>query len=211
MVERARHRGRLEVRVTDLRCFTEDRHRSVDDRPYGGGPGMLLKPEPVFRALDLLGEEATPEEANPETVVPILLCPQGRTLDQAALRELSQQQHLLLLCGRYEGFDERIVEAFPWRRYSIGEYVLSGGEVPAMVFVEGVARLLPDVLGHEESHVRDSFSEGAGPGGLDHPHYTRPPEYRGREVPKVLLSGNHGEIESWRQTKAAAAARRRSS
>lgn len=200
MVERARHRGRLEVRLTDLRCFTEDRHRSVDDRPYGGGPGMLLKPEPVFRALDLL---------DARDAVPILLCPQGRTLDQAALAELSREQHLLLLCGRYEGFDERIVEAFPWRRYSIGEYVLSGGEAPAMVIVEGVARLLPGVLGHEESHVRDSFSEGAGPGGLDHPHYTRPPEYRGRAVPEVLLSGNHGEIESWRRDKASGAAKRR--
>ena len=206
MIERARRKGSLEVRLHDLRGFTEDRHRSVDDRPYGGGPGMLLKPEPVFRAMDLLGSGPEGERG----FLPILLCPQGRRLDQEGLQELSEQEHLLLLCGRYEGFDERICTGFPWRRYSIGDFVLSGGEVPALVIIEGIARLLPGVLGHEESATRDSFSEWAGGSeGLDHPHFTRPPSYRGREVPEVLRSGNHEAIEAWRRRESAAASRRR--
>ena len=138
-----------------------------------------------------------------------MLCPQGETLTQGILEELSEKDHLLLLCGRYEGFDERISAGLPWRRFSIGNYVLAGGEIPAQVFVEGIARLLPGVLGHEESTRRDSFSEWAGADGLDHPHFTRPTEYRGREVPSVLLSGNHGEIEAWRRRQANELNRRR--
>ncbi len=203
MVERARRSGVLEVHATDLRDFTCDRHRSVDDRTYGGGPGMLLKPEPVFRAIDvLLGGDAVAEKATP-----LLLCPTGEVLRQPLLEKLAREPRLLLLCGRYEGFDARIHDALPWRRVSVGDYVLSGGEVPAMIVIEGVARLLPGVLGHPESSQRDSFSEWSGSVGFDHPHYTRPPVYRSREVPEVLLSGDHREIEEWRR-RAAESARR---
>ena len=181
----------------DLRGTAEDRHRTVDDRPYGGGPGMVLKPEPVFRALDLLGFVAG--EGPEEGTDLVLLCPQGQRLDQKRLEGCAKRKRLVMLCGRYEGYDERIVEAYPWRRLSIGDYVLSGGEVPAMVLVEGISRLLPGVLGDEESARRDSFGEWSGRDGLDHPHWTRPLNYRGREVPEVLLSGDHGLIESWRR------------
>ncbi|MFQ5653673.1 MAG: tRNA (guanosine(37)-N1)-methyltransferase TrmD [Planctomycetota bacterium] len=205
MVERARRKGKLEVRITDLRAFTEDRHRSVDDRPYGGGPGMLFRPEPVFRALEvLLGDGLDAAEA---TLV--LLCPQGERLRQERLEDLAARKRLVLLCGRYEGYDERIVAGFPWLRLSVGDYVLSGGEVPAMAVVEGIARLLPGVLGHGQSARRESFSEWAGGEGVDHPHFTRPSSYRGVEVPEVLLSGNHGEIEEWRRARAREAARAR--
>ncbi len=197
MVRVARRSGRLDVRVTDLRAFSEDRHRTVDDRPYGGGPGMLLKPEPVFRAMDGLGLEAGC--AAPEGVVPLLMCPRGQQMGQQDLEELSGARHLIFLCGRYEGYDERIVEAYPWKRVSLGDYVLSGGEVPAMAIIEGAVRLLPGVLGDGESALRDSFSEWAGPDGLDHANWTRPPMYRGRGVPDVLLSGDHGAIEKWRR------------
>ncbi len=199
MVEQARKKGSLEVHLTDLRAFTENRHRSVDDRPYGGGPGMVLKPEPVFRALELLlgGDLAATRL--------VLLTPRGERLTQRGLEQFAGCERMVLLCGRYEGFDERILGAFPWQCVSVGDYVLSGGEVPAMLMVEGVARLLPGVLGHEESSLRDSFSEWSGPDGFDHPHYTRPSEYRGAKVPEVLLSGNHEEIEAWRKKSAAAA------
>lgn len=206
MVGRARQTGQLEVRFTDLRAFTEDRHRSVDERPYGGGPGMLIKPEPVFRALDLLLgadelERCRNEDEAAQTEL-ILLCPQGERLRQPHLAEAATKDRLVLMCGRYEGFDERIVEAFPWRRISVGDFVLSGGEIPAMLLIEGVARLIPGVLGHEESAKRDSFNEWPGAEGYDHPHYTRPAEYRGREVPEILLSGDHGRIENWRRQQA---------
>ena len=197
MVRVARRSNRLDVRITDLRAFSEDRHRTVDDRPYGGGPGMLLKPEPVFRALDLLGLESGKEP--PAGTVPLLMCPQGQKLRQKDLEDFSGAERLVILCGRYEGYDERIIEAYPWRRVSLGDYVLSGGEVAAMAIIEGTVRLLPGVLGDEESAVRDSFSEWAGPDGFDHAHWTRPPEYRGRAVPEVLLSGDHGAIEKWRR------------
>ncbi|MCI0650573.1 MAG: tRNA (guanosine(37)-N1)-methyltransferase TrmD [Planctomycetes bacterium] len=209
MVERARRAGALEVHTTDLRAFTSDRHRSVDDRPYGGGPGMLLKPEPVQRAMELLGADYDGTRAG-ECAAPkralLLLCPQGERLRQETLDDLAVHERLVLACGRYEGFDQRILEAFPWRRISIGDYVLSGGEVPAMVLIEGVARLLPGVLGHPESAARDSFSEWAGERRYDHPHFTRPPVYRGRGVPDVLRSGDHAEIESWRREEAKKAA-----
>lgn len=233
MVRRARELGRLEVRISDLRAFAEDRHRTVDDRPYGGGPGMLLKPEPVFRALDALGVGERAEKAGAESATGaasadrdpadrdpaaggtelLLLCPRGEPLTQALLEELARRERLVLLCGRYEGYDERIVEAYPWRRVSVGEYVLSGGEVPAMTVIEGVARLLPGVLGDEESARRDSFGEWAGlhagEGGLDHASWTRPVEYRGRSVPEILLSGDHGRIEEWRRRRSREATERR--
>ncbi|MGE4618834.1 MAG: tRNA (guanosine(37)-N1)-methyltransferase TrmD [Planctomycetota bacterium] len=200
MVRVARRSGRLDVRIMDLRAFAENRHRTVDDRPYGGGPGMLLKPEPVFRAMDLLG--LVPGEDPPEGTLPLLMCPQGHKMGQKDLEGFSGAKRLVILCGRYEGYDDRIIEAYPWRRVSLGDYVLSGGEVPAMAIIEGTVRLLPGVLGDEESARRDSFNEWAGPDGLDHAHWTRPPAYRGWEVPEVLLSGDHGAIEKWRRENA---------
>ncbi|MHC4934867.1 MAG: tRNA (guanosine(37)-N1)-methyltransferase TrmD [Planctomycetota bacterium] len=204
MVRRARELGRLEVRPTQLRALTCDRHHAVDDRPYGGGPGMLLKPEPVCRALDVLGVQEGTEP--PEGTQLVLLCPRGERLSQAHLEEFAGLDRLIFLCGRYEGYDERILDAYPWRHLSVGDYVLSGGEVPAMTVIEGVARLLPDVLGDAESARRDSFGEWAGEsggeGGLDHASWTRPPEYRGRTVPEILKSGDHGRIEAWRRERA---------
>jgi len=179
--------GVLEVRVHDIRDHTTDRHRQVDDESYGGGPGMVMKAGPIFAAVDALGEGAKRV---------LLLSPAGRRLDQALVRELAAEPWLVLLCGRYEGVDERVVEGLPAEEVSIGDYVLSGGEIPALVVLEAVTRLVPGVIGRESSHERDSFgTEGL----LDHPHYTRPAEFRGMRAPDVLLSGNHAEIERWRR------------
>jgi tRNA (guanine37-N1)-methyltransferase len=178
--------GVIDVRVHDLRGFTDDPHRSVDDAPFGGGPGMVMLADVWFRAIESL---------DPDRGRALLLSPAGRRLDQALVRELATEPHLTLLCGRYEGVDERVVEGLPAEEVSIGDYVLSGGELPALVLLEAVTRLVPGVIGREESHERDSFSE---PGLLDHPQYTRPREFRGMVVPEVLLSGNHAEIERWR-------------
>jgi tRNA (guanine37-N1)-methyltransferase len=179
--------GILDVRVHDIREHTTDRHRQVDDEAYGGGPGMVIKPEPVFAAVESLGE-------GDKRV--LLLSPAGRRLDQPFVRELAAEPWLVLICGRYEGIDERVAEGLPAEEVSIGDYVLSGGELPALVVLEAVARLVPGVIGREESHERDSFGED---GLLDHPHYTRPAEFRGMRVPEALLSGNHSEIERWRR------------
>ena len=227
MVRRARELGRLEVQVTDLRALTSDRHHAVDDRPYGGGPGMLLKPEPVCRALDILG---IPEgEEPPEGTALLLPCPRGERLEQAHFEEFVELDRLVFLCGRYEGYDERILEAYPWHHVSVGDYVLSGGEVPVMTMIEGVSRLVPGVLGDFESARRDSFGEWAGrvaegetspaesssaddgmvADGLDHASWTRPPQYRGRPVPEILKSGDHGKIETWRRERAREATARR--
>ncbi|HET9722838.1 MAG TPA: tRNA (guanosine(37)-N1)-methyltransferase TrmD [Actinomycetota bacterium] len=179
--------GILDVRVHDIREHTTDKHRQVDDESYGGGPGMVMKAEPVFAAVEALGE-------GDKRV--LLLSPAGRRLDQAIVRELAAEPWLVLICGRYEGVDERLVEGLPAEEISIGDYVLSGGEVAALVLLEAVTRLVPGVIGREGSHERDSF----GPEGLlDHPHYTRPAEFRGMAVPEVLLSGNHAQIERWRR------------
>ena len=179
--------GILDVRVHDIREHTTDKHRQVDDESYGGGPGMVMKAEPVFAAVEALGE-------GDKRV--LLLSPAGRRLDQAIVREFAAEPWLVLICGRYEGVDERLVEGLPAEEISIGDYVLSGGEVAALVLLEAVTRLVPGVIGREESHERDSF----GPEGLlDHPHYTRPAEFRGMAVPEVLLSGNHAQIERWRR------------
>jgi tRNA (guanine37-N1)-methyltransferase len=196
LLGRAIEEGLIEVRVHDLRDWSTDRHRSVDDEAYGGGPGMVLKPEPLFAAVESL---------DPDRGRVLLLSPAGRRLDQALVRELAVEPHLTLLCGRYEGVDERVVEGLPAEEVSIGDYVLAGGELPALVVIEAVTRLVPGVIGKEESHRRDSFSE---PGLLDHPHYTRPPAFRGMEVPDVLLSGNHAEIERWRREAARDKSRR---
>jgi tRNA (guanine37-N1)-methyltransferase len=188
--------GIIDVRVHDLRDWTTDPHRSVDDDAFGGGPGMVLKPEPVFLAIESL---------DPEQGRILLMSPAGRRLDQAFVRELAIESHITLICGRYEGVDERIVEGLPAEEVSIGDYVLSGGELPALVLIEAIGRLIPGVIGKEASHERDSFGE---PGLLDHPHYTRPREFRGMAVPDVLVSGNHAEIERWRREAAVAKTRR---
>jgi tRNA (guanine37-N1)-methyltransferase len=190
LLGRARERGLVDVRVHDLRHHTTDRHRSVDDSPFGGGAGMVLTPEPVFRAVEAV--------APPRPL--LLLDPGGRRFDQAMAAELAAGAGFSLLCGRYEGVDERVVEGLDAEEISIGDYVVSGGEVPALVLLEAVTRLVPGVIGREESHERDSFEDGF----LDHPHYTRPREFRGMEVPPVLLSGNHAEIEAWRRQAARA-------
>jgi tRNA (guanine37-N1)-methyltransferase len=188
--------GILDVRVHDLRDWTTDRHRSVDDEAYGGGPGMVLKAEPVFSAVESL---------DPDRGRVILMSPAGRRLDQALVRALAEEPHLTLVCGRYEGIDERVVEGLPAEEVSIGDYVLSGGELPALVLIEAVSRLLPGTLGNDESSGRDSFSE---PALLDHPQYTRPASFRGMEVPSVLLSGDHAAVARWRREAAAAKTRR---
>jgi tRNA (guanine37-N1)-methyltransferase len=196
LLGRAIEAGLLDVRVHDLRDSTTDKHRQVDDESYGGGPGMVLKPEPVFAAVESLGS------GDRRTLV---LSPSGRRLDQDLARELAAEPWLVLICGRYEGVDERVVEGVPAEEVSIGDYVVAGGEVPALVVLEAVTRLVPGVIGREESHEQDSFGDG---GILDHPHYTRPAEFRGMRVPETLLSGNHAEIERWRREAALEKTRR---
>ena len=189
IVQRARKNGALELAVTNLRDYTHDRHKTVDDRPFGGGPGMLLKPEPIFEAVENLAREKTRV---------ILLSPAGRKFNQAIARELSQAEHLLLICGSYEGFDERIREELADDELSIGDYVVTNGALPAMVVIDAVTRLLPGVLGDDESSADESFSHDL----LEYPQYTRPAEFRGKKVPEVLLSGNHAEIAKWRAEQA---------
>ncbi len=196
LLGRAIEAGVIDVRVHDLRDWTTDKHGSVDDEAFGGGPGMVIKPEPVFAAVESL---------DPDRGRVLLLSPAGRRLDQALVRELATERHLTLVCGRYEGVDERVVDGLPAEEVSIGDYVLSGGELPALVVIEAVTRLVPGVLGNEESHARDSFDT---PTSLDHPQYTRPQEFRGMRVPSVLLSGNHAEIERWRRAAAREKGRR---
>jgi tRNA (guanine37-N1)-methyltransferase len=188
--------GTLDVRVHDVRDHATDRHRQVDDESYGGGPGMVMKPEPVFRAVESLGN-------GPKRL--LVMSPAGRRLDQEVVRELSKEPWLVMIAGRYEGIDERVVEGLRAEEVSIGDYVLSGGELPALVVLEAVTRLVPGVIGREESHERDSFGAG---GLLDHPHYTRPAEFRGMRVPDVLLSGDHAEVERWRREAAVEKTRR---
>ena len=196
LLGRAIEAALLDVRVHDLRDSTSDRHRQVDDESYGGGPGMVLKPEPVFAAVESLGS------GDRRT---LLLSPAGRRLDQDLARELAAEPWLVLICGRYEGVDERVAEGLPAEEVSIGDYVVAGGEVAALVVLEAVTRLVPGVIGREGSHEQDSFADE---GILDHPHYTRPAEFRGMRVPQTLLSGNHAEIERWRREAALAKTRR---
>jgi tRNA (guanine37-N1)-methyltransferase len=191
IVNRARETGLLELKIHQLRDWTHDRHKTVDDRPFGGGPGMLLKPEPLFEAIESLRREKTRV---------ILLSPSGRKFDQSIARELAQQEELILVCGSYEGFDERVREALADDELSIGDYVLTNGALPAMVVIDAVTRLLPGVLGDDESSHDESFSHGL----LEYPQYTRPAEFRGMKVPDVLLSGNHAEIGKWRREQAKA-------
>jgi len=189
IIKRARLKGLLDLKIHDLRDWTHDRHRTVDDRPFGGGPGMLLKPEPLFEAIESLQREKTRV---------ILFSPAGRQFDQAIARELAQQEDLLLVTGHYEGFDERVRETLVDDELSIGDYVLTNGALPAMVVVDAVTRLLPGALGDDESSHDESFSAGL----LEYPQYTRPADFRGMKVPEILLSGNHAEIEKWRREQA---------
>jgi tRNA (guanine37-N1)-methyltransferase len=189
IIKRACESGRLRLGIRDLRDFTHDRHRKVDDRPFGGGPGMLMKPEPMFEAVEALRGEKTRV---------ILTSPAGRPFRQEIARELAAEEHLLLICGSYEGFDERVRECLADDELSIGDYVLTNGALPAMVIIDSVTRLLPGVLGDDESSVDESFSDGL----LEYPQYTRPAEFRGMNVPEVLLSGDHAVIERWRREQA---------
>ena len=197
MLKRAQEMGAARIRVHALREWARDKHRTTDDIPYGGGPGMVMKPEPIFEAVETL--------RRPETRV-ILLAPQGRLFRQGVARELSQQSHLVLICGHYEGVDHRVRAFLADDEISIGDYVLTNGAIAAAVIVDAVVRLLPGVLGHEESAVGDTFAAGCG-GLLEGPQYTRPAEYRGHAVPPVLLSGNHAVIAAWRKEQALAQTR----
>ncbi len=187
----AQEKGLLRVELVNFRDYSTDRHHKVDDRPYGGGPGMVLKPEPIFDAV-----EDTERRLGP--CHKVLLCPRGATLTQRKASELAEQERLLLLCGRYEGFDERVRLGLAWDEISIGDYVLAGGELPALVVLEAAVRLMPGVLGCAESAQQESFANDL----LDCPQYTRPRAYRGMEVPEVLISGDHAAVSAWRRTQA---------
>ena len=191
----ARANGRIEIRVSDFRSYATDRHRSVDAPPYGGGDGMVLRCEPLVAAI---------EDVRRQSSRVLLLTPKGRRFSQGLALELAEETHLVLVCGRYAGFDERIAEETGAEQLSIGDFVISGGEVAALVVSEAVARLVPGVLGNPESAAADSFSDGL----LEHPLYTRPRDFRGRPVPEVLISGNHGEVDRWRHQQALRETRR---
>ncbi len=190
--ERAIQKGIVDIKVHNLRDYTTDRHRTVDDYPYGGGPGMVLKPEPIFKAVRSV-------KADGLDTCTIMMSPQGERFDQDMALALSREKRrLLFICGRYEGIDQRVRDALVDREISIGDYVLTGGELPALVIIDAVVRLIPEALGDEHSVVEESFSWGI----LDYPHYTRPPEYEGHRVPEVLMSGNHREVARWRRKEA---------
>ncbi|MBB5149887.1 MULTISPECIES: tRNA (guanosine(37)-N1)-methyltransferase TrmD [Ureibacillus] len=186
ILKKAQEKGIVDIQVTNIRDYSDNKHKQVDDYPYGGGAGMVLKPEPVFHAV-----ESITEGRNPRV---ILMCPQGERFTQSKAEELAEEEELVFICGHYEGYDERIREHLVTDEISIGDFVLTGGEIPAMAIIDSVVRLIPGVLGQEASHIHDSFSTGL----LEHPHYTRPQEFRGMKVPDVLLSGNHQKIEEWR-------------
>ncbi|MFT5051000.1 MAG: tRNA (guanine37-N1)-methyltransferase [Chlamydiales bacterium] len=194
----ARQRGLVDIRLVDFRDWSRNRHRTVDDRPYGGGPGMLLKPEPIVECVEWVEENFGPHEK-------FALCPSGRPFEQSVASEIGALERCLLLCGRYEGFDQRIFEVLDFQLLSIGDFVLAGGELPALCVLEAAARLLPGVLGNERSALEDSFDHRDPDGdarALDHPHYTRPRVFRSNPVPDVLLGGDHGAIKRWRATRA---------
>lgn len=189
MMKKAQEKEAVEFNVTDFRDYSENKHRKVDDYPYGGGAGMVLKPEPIFSAVEAVTEGV---QAKPRIV---LLCPQGERFSQEKAEEFAREEHLIFICGHYEGYDERIREELVTDEVSLGDFILTGGEIAAMAVVDSVVRLLPEVLGNADSPVLDSFSTGL----LEHPQYTRPANFRGMEVPEVLLSGNHAKIEEWRE------------
>jgi tRNA (guanine37-N1)-methyltransferase len=197
ILQRARQRGLLDVRVHNIRDYTHDRHHTTDDTPYGGGGGMVMKPEPVFEALEtVLGP--TSSGAQPVAIPVILLTPQGRVFTQRVAEEYARHERIALLCGRYEGVDERIRAHLVTDEISIGDYVLTGGELPALILIDAITRLIPDVLGDPTGAEDDSHSMGL----LEYPHYTRPPKFRGWQVPDILLSGDHAKIDKWRREQA---------
>lgn len=200
ILNRARQKGLIDVRVHNIRDYTHDKHHTTDDTPYGGGGGMVMKPEPVFEAIEtVLGLATPPSDPAPASNIPIiLLTPQGRVFNQRIAEELSRHERIVLLCGRYEGIDERIREHLVTDEISIGDYVLTGGELPALMIIDAVSRLLPGVLGDPTGAEDDSHSMGL----LEYPHYTKPPEFRGWKVPDVLASGNHAKINKWRREQA---------
>lgn len=189
ILKKAAEKEAVQYNVVNFREFADNKHQTVDDYPYGGGAGMVLKPQPIFDAVDSLIKENEHKKSRV-----ILLCPQGERFTQKKAEELANDKHLIFICGHYEGYDERIRKHIVTDEISIGDYVLTGGELGAMVVIDSVVRLLPEVLGNEESHQQDSFSTGL----LEHPHYTRPADFRGMKVPEVLMSGNHKNIEEWR-------------
>ncbi|MCR2820742.1 tRNA (guanosine(37)-N1)-methyltransferase TrmD [Lederbergia panacisoli] len=189
ILKKAAEKEAVSYNVVNFREFSNDKHKTVDDYPYGGGAGMVLKPQPIFDAVEYLKKDFN---TDPRIV---LLCPQGETYTQKKAEELANEEHLIFICGHYEGYDERIREHLVSDEISIGDYVLTGGELGAMVVIDSVVRLLPGVLGNDDSPIYDSFSSGL----LEHPHYTRPAEFRGMKVPEVLLSGNHKKINEWRE------------
>jgi tRNA (guanine37-N1)-methyltransferase len=193
ILHKAAEKSAVQYNVVNFRDYADNKHQTVDDYPYGGGAGMVLKAQPLFDAVSALKEQA---ECNKTRV--ILLCPQGKRYDQKTAEELAKEEHIIFVCGHYEGYDERIREHVVTDEISIGDYVLTGGELGAMVVIDSVVRLLPEVLGNQESHMKDSFSTGL----LEHPHYTRPSDFRGMKVPEVLLQGNHRLIEEWRNKEA---------
>ncbi|MCT6923524.1 tRNA (guanosine(37)-N1)-methyltransferase TrmD [Metasolibacillus sp.] len=187
ILKKAQEKEAVTLAVSDIRNFSDNRHKQVDDYPYGGGAGMVLKPEPMFQAVEAITAGRKPRI--------ILMCPQGERFTQKKAEELAQEEELVFLCGHYEGYDERIREHLVTDEISIGDFVLTGGELPAMTVIDAIVRLLPGVLGKEDSHIQDSFSTGL----LEHPHYTRPADFRGMKVPEVLTSGNHAKIDEWRE------------
>lgn len=193
ILQKAAEKSAVHYNVVNFRDYADNKHNTVDDYPYGGGAGMVLKPQPIFDAVAALKESAESEKTKV-----ILLCPQGERYDQRKAEELAKEEHLIFICGHYEGYDERIRQHVITDEISIGDYVLTGGELGAMVVIDSVVRLLPEVLGNQESHMKDSFSTGL----LEHPHYTRPADFRGMKVPDILLSGNHKLIEEWRNKEA---------
>ncbi|MDM5332702.1 tRNA (guanosine(37)-N1)-methyltransferase TrmD [Ureibacillus composti] len=187
ILKKAQEKGAVNLAVSDIRTFSNNKHNQVDDYPYGGGAGMVLKPEPMFHAVEKITEGRNPRI--------ILMCPQGERFTQKKAEELAKEEELVFLCGHYEGYDERIRQYLVTDEISIGDFVLTGGELPAMTVIDAVVRLLPGVLGQEDSHIHDSFSTGL----LEHPHYTRPADFRGMKVPDILMSGNHAKIDQWRE------------
>ncbi|MCA1592441.1 MAG: tRNA (guanosine(37)-N1)-methyltransferase TrmD [Acidobacteria bacterium] len=204
IVRRARAAGLVEVAAHDLRGWTKDKHKVVDDRPFGGGDGMVLKPEPIFEAVESLAGACDANSLRAKGVRVVLLSPQGRVLTQGVAGELARCEHVVVICGRYEGVDERVADRLATDEISIGDYVLSGGEPAAVVLVDAVVRLIPGALGSETSAVNESFAEDV----LDFPHYTRPPEFRGMRVPEILLGGHHAGIARWRRRAALRKTRR---
>lgn len=190
ILKKAAEQNAVEYNIVNFREFADNKHKTVDDYPYGGGAGMVLKPQPIFDAVAHLKEKANSEKPRV-----ILLCPQGKRYNQKLAEELAEEEHLIFICGHYEGYDERIRQHAITDEISIGDFVLTGGELGAMVIIDSVVRLLPEVLGNVESHQKDSFSTGF----LEHPHYTRPADFRGMKVPDILISGNHRLIEEWRE------------